>query len=792
MPRRVIDLDPTRCLSAEPGADGVLIPRREMRAWLTRVEAATARLRLRELGRSTEGRPIDAVFIADDMAGDRFDDLLDRRRDAVDALLHGGTTTAWRKPVVLLTSGIHATEVGGPQCIPELIHWLLFDDSPPVRAIRERVVTIIVPTLNPDGMDMVQRWHDATAGTARAGSLPPLLYHRHAGHDNNRDWLCRNLAETRAVLDAIHRPLLPHVTLDQHQMNPQGPRFALPPYADPWEPHIHPQVVAAASGLGQAIATDLTMAGRAGVTTGRYFDAWEPSRAIQHYRGGVRILAEAASANLAHPIDITPDHLAAPPLPQEAVPTTAMPLPWPGGPWRLRDIVDYHLAAAKALLLHVSRDPGRWLDLQHRVLSETLAPEVSMYVPMGRPAIDLAANQRLAAILADADLTDLSYATGEASVPIATPLGRLAAALLLPKPYPEARGPGSYDLTTHHLPAITGAVVTSGASEASPKDGPGEGRWLAVDARSHRAPELIEAALAPGRDQVLRASTRAMSGATLIDRGTWLIARDAVPEVLHSLAHAALDHLPDTAMPVRRRDLMLLSVGDPPAADHGWTRWWLEARTMPYLETGPALIPALETVAATTTMLVADTARDEMSGEEVNSIARFIEWGGHVIAFGQAGRTLAGAVSAGIETVDFAAGGPVHAPGALLRLLPEREHRVALGLDRAIPAMVQRDGVFKVSGRARGTTIIGRFGGRDTVMSGWMSDLTPVRGAPALVEVRHGRGMLHAFAFRPLFRGQMLVTSPLVHNLIYSMEMLSCPPLDRAKTNARPTNARTS
>src|SRR5690606_4279971 len=120
-------------------------------------------------------------------------------------LTHRNAPVDWHKPIVLITSGIHATEVGGPQSIPGLIHWLVFDESSEVRAMRERLLTIIVPTLNPDGMDMVQRWHDATAGTRGAGSPPPLLYHRHAGHDNNRDWIYRNLPETRAVLDAIHR-----------------------------------------------------------------------------------------------------------------------------------------------------------------------------------------------------------------------------------------------------------------------------------------------------------------------------------------------------------------------------------------------------------------------------------------------------------------------------------------------------------------------------------------------------------------------------------------------------------
>jgi hypothetical protein len=191
-------------------------------------------------------------------------------------------------------------------------------------------------------------------------------------------------------------------------------------------------------------------------------------------------------------------------------------------------------------------------------------------------------------------------------------------------------------------------------------------------------------------------------------------------------------------------------------------------------------------------MLIADTPVAAITDGLAEAIARFVGAGGHIITFGQAGRSLAGALSADIESVGFPAGGPVHAPGALLRVVPSRDHPISLGLDRAIPALLQRDGVFQVTGGATEVRIIGRFAGRDTVMSGWMSDPNAVRDAPAIVEVRHGEGRLHAFAFRPLFRAQTLVTAPLVHNLIYRMEMPSCPPPAPVKTNARPTSDRTS
>jgi hypothetical protein len=790
----VIDLNPATCFHARPGDDGVLISRTDIRRWVQAIESTTDRLRARVLGISTEGRPIDAIFIGADLDGDGLEKIEARRGAAVDGLLSGERYAGWDRPVVLITSGIHATEVGGPQSIIELIHWLVFGETPDVRTIRERILTIIVPTLNPDGMDLVQRWHNRTAGTDRAGSLPPLLYHRHAGHDNNRDWIFRNLAETRVVLDQLHRRWLPHVTLDQHQMNPQGPRFALPPYADPWEPHIHPAIIAASSALGQAIAADLTRSGKAGVMTGRYFDAWEPSRAIQHYRGGVRILAEAASANLASPITISADQLANPPLPQADVPTTSAPFPWDGGTWRLRDIVDYHLDAAKSLLRQVVKEPERWPTLQRDALGRDDYAPISIQVPQSRPALDIAANQRLAEILDAAGLVTSRQGARYISSSTASPLGPLTGALLMPKTFPEAQGANSYDITTHHLPLYTGAIVSAApTNDAAGSSRPRAGRWLVVDARSHRAPELAELALRRDRNAAHRATKSLFAGDTLIQPGAWLIDGRAIPAELHGLAHASVDAAPDAAVPVSRRDVVLAGLGNEPAADHGWTRWWLEHRQIPFLEADGALIGSLGAIAATTTLLIADTARAALPDREVRALAHFVKMGGHAIAIGRTARALVTEIAPLVTVSEFEAGGPVHAPGALVRLQPAAGHSISLGLDRSIPAMFQRDGIFRVPTGATNVTVLGRFAAHDTVVSGWMSDASALRDASAIVEVRHGAGTLHAFAFKPLFRAQMLVTAPLLHNLLYAtQEVSSCRPFDREKTPASGTSDRTS
>jgi hypothetical protein len=797
---RLTELNPSTWFDTPPGADGSLIHREAIREWLALLASNTGIMHLTTFGTSTEGRELDAVFIGDALDGDRFDELATTRQRVVSALMRGATPPPWTQPVVLITSGIHATEVGGPQSIPELVYWLATSDEPEVAAIRERVLTIIVPTLNPDGMNLVTRWNDRTTGTDAAGSLPPLLYHRFAGHDNNRDWLYRNLVETRALIDNIHNTWLPHVTLDQHQMNQHGPRFALPPYADPWEPHVHPSIIAASSRLGQAIAADLTTRGMAGVMTGKYFDAWEPSRAIQHYRGGVRVLAEAANANLAHPTNVSVDQLTSPPLPQQTVPTGPSPLPWPGGTWRLRDTIAYHLEAAKSLLRHVSHEPDRWPALQQDALGQSPSRDIVISIPLAHPAPDIHANRRLASLLAEAGVALTGAADQRAvSVSLDQPMGAVAAALLLPKAYPEKIEQAPYDVTTHHLPLTMGALVHA---ESSP-DGTQRGlhqdlggkRYLAIDARCHAAPEAIEAASRAGRPAAWRSSTREVVDGTLVDAGTWIIDRTVLPkpEVAERIARISLPRLPGRAAPVRRRDVVLLNTTRRPTADHGWTRWWLQGRAIPFLEADAEIAPSLTPVAPSTTAIVPDTPRNDFNEGSIDAILELMSAGANVIAFGAAGRALAEAASASITVMEMTPESNVQAPGALVRLLPDRSCSIGMGLDRAIPAMFQRDGVFQIEGRPGCVDVLARFAAGDVLVSGWMSDTRPLHGAPAVVRVERGAGSLVAFSFRPIFRAQTLVTAPLFHNVLYSAsEARPCLHFDQEKTPAGNTSAPTS
>ncbi len=208
-----------------------------------------------------------------------------------------------------------------------------------------------MPSLNPDGVDIVTRWYRRTLGTPFEGTSPPELYQKYVGHDNNRDWYMFTQKETQLTIAKLHNVWHPQIVYDVHQMGSNAARIFVPPWLDPIEPNIDAIIMQESNMIGTAMAADLTAAGQKGVAIHAMYDFWTPSRHYQAFHGGMRILTESASAKLASPITVKADQLETEALGYNARERSWNFLePWPGGVWQLRDIVDDQLIAMESCL----------------------------------------------------------------------------------------------------------------------------------------------------------------------------------------------------------------------------------------------------------------------------------------------------------------------------------------------------------------------------------------------------------------------------------------------------------
>jgi len=316
------------------------------------------KIKVVDMGPSTEGRPFLLVIISSSNNLAR----LERLREVNHALSDPRGLTeadiekliAEGKAVICQSMSLHATEIGGIQMAPELAYDLVSRGDEETKRILDNVVFLLVPSFNPDGAVLVSDWFQKTLGTEYEGSDLPWLYHKYAGHDNNRDAFQTNLVESQYMAKIMFRDWgVPQAYVDHHHMGSYGPRIFVPPYAEPIRPLADPLIWREHSWYGAHIAYKEEEAGLSGIINMAQYSGWGHFgfHWITPFHNIAGMLTESASAKLASPLFIHPGQLEGGDrgFPAYEAQTT-FPNPWPGGWWRLRDIVDRQKISAWATL----------------------------------------------------------------------------------------------------------------------------------------------------------------------------------------------------------------------------------------------------------------------------------------------------------------------------------------------------------------------------------------------------------------------------------------------------------
>ncbi len=477
---------PEQFLGHRVGEDRYLAPWPEVVAYHRAVAAASDRVSIESAGTSTLGTDMPVVIVtspANQARLPRLREIAKRLANAdrltpaeVHALVEEG------KVIVLVTCSIHSTEVGSTQMSMPLVYELATTRDPEVLSWLDAAVLLLMPSINPDGQIMVVDWYNRWLGTPFEGGPMPWLYHHYVGHDDNRDFTMLTQKETQAVNDLLYRRWYPQVFLDEHQMGSTGPRMFVPPQADPLADEVSSLIFRQAEKLGTAMAVRLEEDGRTGVGSNMIFDSYWPggTRNTAWWKNITGLLTEVASVRLATPIFVDPNELhgSAKGLPEYRRQAN-FPSPWPGGWWRLADIIDYERVATKALLQAAARDRRHFLEnlatMARGAAGRGAAePPFAFVVPDGQHD-PVAAGELVELLLRHGirvdrakrafELGRTAYPAGTVVVPAAQPYREFLLTMLRPQRYPEVVPyPGGpilrpYDATTWSLPISMGVEV---------------------------------------------------------------------------------------------------------------------------------------------------------------------------------------------------------------------------------------------------------------------------------------------------------------------------------------------
>ena len=785
--------EPKDVLGFTPGDDRKLASWGKVVEYFQKLAAASDRVKFEEIGKSTMGAPFVYATISapENLAHlDEYkriqDQLADPRKLSPTNLSLSNTLdrkaaqlVARGKTVVAITCGIHSTEVGSYLSSMLIAYRLASSNDPEVQEVLRNTIILLVPSTNPDGVDIVNNWYQKTLGTPYEGTDPPELYHKYTGHDDNRDWYAFTQVETQLVVDKILNVWHPQIVHDIHQQGAFGSRLFLPPYMQPVEPNVPKQIVEGYTELGNYLAKEMRAAGFKGITTDSTYDAWSPSRAYSHYHGGVRILQESASCRLATPITLRFEQLQSregyDPQKESA---NFGPL-WKGGEWHLRDITNQMTTVAFLLLKHAAQNREHWLQKFYEIEKEAVdRPGSQTLIVRGDkrsaiPLVDILIRGGVLVSRVD-NVTNKSgeYKVGDYIIIPDQPYFAFAKALLEPQIYPDLRDKSGrpippYDVTAHTLPLLIGLDVVHAPS------------------------------LSPGlRLTRLTKTPVIMTGyPPLVDREGRLNDQGQLMQTKMGLYKSYV-----------------------PAIDEGWTRWLLEHRGalgLKSIHDSDIRIGNLRQ--SFDTIVIPDQPRaailnghrkgtmpDEYTGglgeQGVKALREFVEQGGTLVCLNRASdfaieqfKLPVRDVVDGLPRTDF------YVPGSILRIELDTNDPIAKGMPKESIAWAENSPVFEVIGSSSplpmgdGTEGRGPYGAqtltptlsqrereqavkviawypqdKDPLLSGWLLGGDRIKGKAALVQVDMGKGRIILFGFRPQYRGQSLATYPLFFNAIAS------------------------
>ncbi len=407
---------PADTFGFQPGDDYKLASYEQMESYYRQLAAESSRVQLREIGQSALGRSLYLLTISseENLANlDKYRDIseqLARARvdtETAEALANEGKAIVW------IDGGLHATELAHGQMTPLLAHRVATEESAEMQQIRENVIFLLMPVMNPDGLEIVRNWYESQLGTPFEQTNPPELYHHYVGHDNNRDFFMNNMPESKAVAQVVYNEWYPQIVYNQHQSSPGYARIVIPPYSDPVNPIIHPGVTTGLNEIGSAMGNRFALEKMPGAISDVGFSMWWNGgmRTVPYFHNMIGILTETGhdspSPRIYDP-KVFPKTLALRANPRgvgievdeevSGVPDARVlyPYPWTGGESHFSEAVSFMVTGSIAVLRAASDSRLKWLMNIHRMGQDAIAAGSSgtryYIIPAGQPHDDEARN----------------------------------------------------------------------------------------------------------------------------------------------------------------------------------------------------------------------------------------------------------------------------------------------------------------------------------------------------------------------------------------------------------------
>lgn len=272
-------------------------------AYFNELARHSNKLKVQEIGRSYEGRPLLIATVTSESNHGRLDSLRRQHATLVDPAQP--RSAAGDSPVVVwLGYSVHGNETSSGEAAMLTAYYLVASRSAETQQWLQNAVVLFDPAQNPDGRDRAANWHNAwtsspaSADPADKEHVEPFPQGRtnHYFTDLNRDWLALTQQESRPKIEVFHQ-WYPNVQIDFHEMGKDSTY-----YFEPSPASMHSPLIPAASyefnkTLAKYHAASLDALGSL-YYTGENYDNFSPvyGSTYPDFHGAVGVTVEQASS----------------------------------------------------------------------------------------------------------------------------------------------------------------------------------------------------------------------------------------------------------------------------------------------------------------------------------------------------------------------------------------------------------------------------------------------------------------------------------------------------------------
>jgi hypothetical protein len=273
---------PTEFLGHLAGAPGELSSVKEVYGYFRELATASDRVTVSTIGTTEEGREIMLAAIAEPgTLGNlrRFKEITSRLADPrLTSRAEMEALAAEGKPIYYLMGGLHSAETGPPEMLMELAYRLAVSEQPEIKEIRENVIVLITPVMEPDGRDRQVEWYYRHLKDSnllyeeQVQFCTPPYWGHYVYHDNNRDGMQLTLALSRAV-NRTYEEYHPQFIHDLHE---SVPLLYISTGHGPYSLALDPVTINEWMQLAYHEEGALQSMGLSGVWTWGFWDGWWP------------------------------------------------------------------------------------------------------------------------------------------------------------------------------------------------------------------------------------------------------------------------------------------------------------------------------------------------------------------------------------------------------------------------------------------------------------------------------------------------------------------------------------